>query len=64
MLSLTNYTAKQVAQITNKDEETIRKWLRSGKLKGRKPIGCRDWIIRKDDFDLFYYGELQPDVSA
>jgi len=29
-------SVREVAQLLGKDEETIRRWLRSGKLRGRK----------------------------
>ncbi len=59
----TNYTVRQVAEITHKNSETVRRWINSGKLKARKPPGCRDHIIKKEDFDLFWYGEPQPEES-
>ena len=42
-----------------KKPETVRGWIRNGKLKARKPPFCRDYIIRKDDFERFWYGEPQ-----
>lgn len=46
--------------MTNKSVETVRKWVRTGRLKGRKPPGCRDILINKDDFEMFWYGATQP----
>ena len=57
MLSITNYTTRQIAEMTGKSVETVRKWIREGKLKGRKPAGCRDHIVTKEDFEKFWYCE-------
>ena len=62
-MNMTNYTTRQIAEITGKSVETVRTWIRTGKLKGRKPPGCRDHIVKKVDFDEFWYGEPQPDTS-
>ena len=59
MLNLTNYTTRQVAEITGKTVETVRKWIREGKLKARKPAGCRDHVVMKADFEAFWYGEVK-----
>ena len=59
MLNVTNYNTQQIAEITGKSVETVRKWIRTGKLKGRKPPGCRDHVVRKEDFEAFWYGEPQ-----
>ena len=61
---VTNYTTRQIAEITGKSVETVRTWIRTGKLKGRKPPGCRDHIVKKVDFDEFWYGEPQPDTNS
>ena len=63
-MNVTNYTTKQIAVITGKSVETVRNWIRTGKLKGRKPPGCRDHIVKKVDFDEFWYGEPQPDTNS
>jgi excisionase family DNA binding protein len=59
-LNITNYTTRQVAEMTGKSVETVRRWVRAGRLKGRKPPGCKDVIINKDDFEMFWYGATQP----
>lgn len=51
------YSVKELAEITKKTPEMVRRWIRSGKLIARKPPFCRDYIIRKDDFERFWYGE-------
>lgn len=57
MLNVPNYSAREIAEITGKTTGTVRMWIRSGKLKGRRPKGCRDYIVRKDDFERFWYGD-------
>jgi excisionase family DNA binding protein len=59
-LELTNYTTRQIAEITGKSVETVRKWIRAGHLKGHKPPGCRDHVVKKEDFEKFWYGSVQP----
>ena len=56
-MSITNYTTHQVAAEAGKSVETVRKWIREGKLKARKPAGCRDYLVKKEDFEKFWYGE-------
>ncbi len=45
------YTTREVAQMLKLDETTILKWLRAGKLRGKK-LG-KQWRISKDDFKEF-----------
>ena len=59
MLIVSNYTTRQIAEITGKSVETVRRWVRAGVLKGRRPPGCRDVVVTKADFDLFWYGEAK-----
>ena len=42
-------TPKEVAEILNREEDTIYKWLRSGRLRGRFVMGR--WLILKRDVD-------------
>lgn len=56
MLNVTNYSAREIAEITGKSVGTVRVWIRAGKLKGRRPTGCRDYIVRRVDFERFWYG--------
>ena len=48
--------------MTGKTVDSVRNWIRHGKLKARKPPGCRDYVIQKEDFDRFWFGapELEP----
>lgn len=64
MLIVSNYTTRQIAEITGKSVETVRKWVRTGVLKGRRPPGCRDVVIVKDDFERFWYGEVRRSESS
>ena len=57
------FTVKEVAERYKVDDRTVTLWIRTGKLKGRKPPGCRDHIVKKSDFDEFWYGEPQPDTN-
>ena len=45
------YTVREVAHILKLDEVTIERWLRQGKLPGKK-LG-KQLRIRKDDLDEF-----------
>lgn len=62
-MNMTNYSAREIAKITGKTVETVRMWIRAGKLKGRRPTGCRDYIVRKDDFERFWYGDTSPEAA-
>jgi len=48
------YTVEQAAEKLQVDPETIRIWLRAGKLKGIK-VG-RLWRIREENLELFLGG--------
>jgi excisionase family DNA binding protein len=45
------YTIKEVAELLKVSDGGVRKWLKTGKLKGIK-LG-RIWRIRESDFDKF-----------
>ena len=59
MLNVAELSVKEVAEMTKKTPEMVRRWIHTGKLKARKPPYCRDFIIREDDFNRFWYGEEQ-----
>lgn len=63
MVNMDELSVIEVAKITKKTPETVRKWIHAGKLKARKPPFCRDFIICKDDFDRFWYGESEPNTA-
>ncbi len=44
-----HYCVREVAKRVGKDEETVRRWLRSGKLRGRK-IG-RDYFVTEAEVE-------------
>ena len=56
-MDVTNYSVRDVAKMTGRTLETVRMWCRDGRLKARKPPGCRDYIIRKEDFERFAYAD-------
>ena len=47
------YTIKDVAKITGKCEETIRRWVRSGKLKSEQHSKKEGCLISEDDLQSF-----------
>lgn len=49
------YTPKAAAEALEVHEETIRQWLRSGKLGGVK-VG-RLWRVRESDLEAFLKGD-------
>ncbi len=49
------YTVKEVAEMLKLSEETIRRYLRSGKLKGIT-LGS-SWRITQESLDQFLKGE-------
>ena len=59
MLIMYEYSVRELSEITKKTPAMVRRWIRDGKLKARKPPYCRDYIIRQDDFERFWYGEPQ-----
>ncbi len=53
------YTVKDIADLTGKHHRTIREWIRSGKMTGKK-IG-REWIVSGKDLRLYYEIEQHQD---
>lgn len=47
------YNVKDVAQILSVDEETIRRWIRSGKLKAEKLGGRIGYRVNKEELNQF-----------
>jgi len=56
------YTVAEVARLYGVHPESVKRWLRSGKLKGTKTPGGRSWIIYADD--LFRDGGKLTKTSA
>jgi len=50
------YTVREVAKILNFKPNTIRTWLKSGKLKGRKILD-NSWRIHQDELQIFLEDE-------
>ena len=47
-------TVEQVARELDANPETVRRWLRSGQLKGVRPGGDKlGWRIPEDEFERF-----------
>ena len=57
-----NHTVTEAAEILRVDPETIRVWLREGKLKGFK-VG-RGWRIKALDLEMMDASEEAPAVDA
>lgn len=53
------YSTKQVASLLRVDEETVRRWIRTGKLKGDLNRGKKGGF-RIDDMDLYKFVETNP----
>ena len=48
------YTVKQAAEQLSVDEETIKEWVRTGRLRGSKLSGNKTLRISADDIMAFY----------
>ncbi len=55
-------TVPQAARRTRRNPETIRRWIREGKLPARK-IGAQH-VIEEGDLEGFLSGEVLPGVSS
>ena len=54
-------TVPEVAQRVGANEDTVRRWLRAGKLKGRKLGGDRlGYRVLESDLAAFIRGEQPP----
>jgi excisionase family DNA binding protein len=49
-------TPEEIAVKLKVHEDTIRRWLRTGELRGIK-IGKRQWRVRKDDLEAYLAGQ-------
>jgi len=45
-------TPKQISEILQVTEETVRDWLQTGKLPGTK-VGGWLWRVKREDFEAF-----------
>ncbi len=53
------YTVKDIADLTGKNLRTVREWIRSGKLRGKR-VG-RQWIVSGKDLRRYYDIEEHQD---
>ena len=50
----TEYTLEEVAERTHVCLETVRRWVRSGKLKAHNKVGCgKAWFVYESDLNSF-----------
>ena len=63
-MNVTEMSVREIAKITKKTPEMVRRWIHSGKLKARRPPYCRDYIVKVQDFNLFWYGDENGDPQA
>jgi excisionase family DNA binding protein len=54
------YTVEQIAATLQVHEQTVRRWLREGALRGRSFGGKTGWRVRESDLRAF----LDTDPSA
>jgi excisionase family DNA binding protein len=54
-------TVKQVAERLKIHEETVRVWLRQGKLRGRRISDRMGWRVAASELDRFIRTELLPE---
>ena len=50
-------TVQDVVRLLGVHEDTVRRWLRSGQLKGRRLGGRAGYRIRRPDLDAFLLGD-------
>lgn len=48
------FTVAEVAEMTGSCTETVRNWIRSGKLKATRHPGSRSFVIARSDFEAFW----------
>ncbi len=46
-------TLDEVAEILKVHPETVRDWLRSGKIQGFKPGGGKEWRVLEEDLEAY-----------
>jgi excisionase family DNA binding protein len=51
------FTVEQIAELLQVTEQTVRRWLRSGRLVGRNFSGRTGYRIRQSDLDAFLANE-------
>lgn len=51
-------TVPEIAARLGRDPETIRRWIRAGKLRGRK-VGTQ-YVVDERDLDMLLHGDVLP----
>jgi len=51
------FTTRQIADLLQVDEQTIRRWLRDGRVIGRNFGGKVGWRVRESDLNAFLEGD-------
>ena len=50
------FTTRQIAELMQVDEQTIRRWLRANRLHGRNFGGKVGWRVRESELNRFLEG--------
>lgn len=58
--SISLYTVEELSELLEVQETTIRKYLREGKLRGRKM--ARRWYVSEDSL-ADYFSEAEPETE-
>jgi excisionase family DNA binding protein len=58
------FTVEQIADLLQVHPETVRSWLRAGRLKGRAFGGKTGWRIRESELNAFLEREDRPGKAA
>lgn len=52
------FTTSQIADLLQVTEQTVRLWLRDGRLRGRAFGGKTGWRVRESDLNSFLDGDV------
>jgi excisionase family DNA binding protein len=58
------FTVEQIADLLQVHPETVRSWLRAGRLKGRAFGGKTGWRVRESVLNAFLEREDRPGKAA
>lgn len=59
-------TVSEVADLTDRCEDTVRRWIRNGCLPAHKALGTGPrgrWLVKREDLDRVLEGGLGGDIS-
>ena len=56
-------TVNEVAKVLQVNQQTVRKWIRNGKLKASKPTG-KNYIIQAQDLKKFINGNNEDETET